>query len=403
MDMNNRKKRVLWVSNYNIEVGRGPMTRLYNMMDSMSQLCELHLYSLGPIDSIVAEKASGINISYTYSDCFFSDWNVLNANELAKKIKNYYESNNIDLVVLTWELWDLAVELFNEFNENSSKLLIISHSIPFAGMQEKAKTFLIDILKRIIGENNNSIKKYLIKKYPQAIKYIPKLQFLTMTPTVEKRLKHYFPNICLYTSYPGYAVQPYSSQPQDFIYDMAFMARFEKGKGIYDIIKILCRIKKYKPNVRLVMIGSFTYPKEEIHYKKIVSKLNLDKNIIFTGWLNGEQKYHILNSAKLFIYPSFCGDTFSISMLEALSIGKKVVCYDVPFTRDNYNSAPDITLIPPHNIHMFAEECVKIIDHPPFYSKKNVCFTINNYSSWKDVSKAEFECYLQLLMNMSHK
>ena len=397
MDIGKRKIRILWISNYNIEVGRGPMNRLYNMMDSMSQLCDLHLYSLGPVDDIIAEKASKLSIPYTSSECIFSDWNVINAKELAHRIKSYSDKNNMDLVVLTWELWDLAIALFHEYKRMPYKLLIVTHSIPFAGMQEKERTFLIDVLKRTIQENHTSIKKYIMKNFTEAIKYIPKLQFLTMTPTVEKRLKYYFPNVCLYSSYPGYAIQSHCIQQQHYVYHMAFMARFEKGKGIYEILHIVRSIKKNKPDVRIVMIGSFTYPQEEKRYKKLISKYGLEKNIVFTGWLDGTEKYRVLNSAKIFIYPSFCGDTFSISMLEALNIGKKVVCYDVPFTRDNYISVPDITFIPPHNIKLFASECIKLIDHPPYYSQKNVCFTTNHFSSWTDVSKSEFKCYRQLL------
>lgn len=403
MDIGKRKIRILWISNYNIEVGRGPMNRLYNMMDSMAQLCDLHLFSLGAIDDIIAEKASELSIPYISSECIFSDWNVINARQLAKKIKKYSDFNKIDLVVLTWELWDLAIALYNEYRINPSKLLIVTHSIPFAGMQEKESTFLLDVCKRIIQENHTSTKKYLLMKYVEAVKYIPRLQFLTMTPTVEKRLKYYFPNVCLYSSYPGYAVQSHSIKPQNYLYHMAFMARFEKGKGIYDILHIIRSIKKVKPDVRIVMIGSFTYPQEEKRYKRLISKYELKKNIIFTGWLDGVEKYRVLNSAQLFIYPSFCGDTFSISMLEALNIGKKVVCYDVPFTRDNYISVPDIKFIPPHNIKMFASECIKLIDHPPFYSQKNICFTTKHFSNWADVSKSEYKCYLKLLKKQKNE
>ena len=41
------------------------------------------------------------------------------------------------------------------------------------------------------------------------------------------------------------------------------MAKFEYGKGIFEIIKIMKEIKKIKPNFKLALVGDFTFKDEE--------------------------------------------------------------------------------------------------------------------------------------------
>lgn len=392
------KINVLWVSNYNIEVGRGPMFRLLKMMDYMSEYCNLSLFSFGPIDFSIKEKASSLGISYTSVPYEAHGWFVKNPKQIANKILEYSLDHSINLVVITWEIWDIITATCDIMEKNNIPMAVVMHSVPFAGMLEKSYCYTFDSLIRGLKEKNAGIFFYIILKYRQFYRYIKKLNIITMTPTVKLRLNKYFYKINLFYSNPGYALEITNSENIPLKYDIAFMARFEKGKGIYDLIKIIEIIKRYKKDVSLLMIGSFTFNKDAKKFKRIIKEKNLENNIVFTGWLTGVDKYKVLDSAKVFVYPSYTGDTFSISMLEALSIGKKVICYDVPFVELNYSGLKDVIKIKTHDYEAFANECLKlIITKDSCFSIENTIFVRENFGSWKEVSNSEFLCYKKIL------
>lgn len=392
--------RLLWISNYCVEVGRGPMNRLINMMESMSEICELSLFSFGPYDTSIKEYAGSLNIKCYESECIIDGWRVINANEVAQRVVEVCDENKIDLVVLTWEIWDLAVAFYNALKDTNIGFLTVLHSIPFAGMPEKSTLFELDAYRRVFNENQWKIKDYLLKNIFSARYYMKKISFLTMTPTVENRLNTYFKNVNLYCAYPGYSVCDYSTDlfNNEYQYDLAFMARFEKGKGIYDLIKIVDQLKKKISNIKLLMIGSFTFSEEKKKYMELLKKHGLISNFVFVGWNDGENKFKYLQSAKLFIYPSFSGDTFSISFLEALSIGKKIVCYNVPYVEYNYCYLDDVYSVKPHDIFAFSSVCFNLLKSNSFNSESNKEFVKSNYSNWLDVSRSEFECYQKYLV-----
>lgn len=390
--------RVLLVSNYNIEEGRGPMFRIMNMLSPLSRLCEIELCSFGPFDDYVKNYVIDNNITTHEVPYKSKGWFVKNKTEIAKEITNIINERKIDIVVLTWEIWDIAVALEKEKNNHYAEIAIVMHSIPFVGATIKDGNYYTTFFKRAILEKRWMIRKYLFSRILTVPKYIYKFNIITMNKTTEMKLKNYFKNIKLYLAYPGYSVEPHEIKKKvDYKYDFVFMAKFEYGKGIYEIIKIMREIKRKKPNFKLALVGSFTFPDEEKKFNSLIDKYGLSKNVDVKGWLEGSEKYNVISESKIFLYPSFSGDTFSICLLEALSCGKKIICYDVPFTKYNFDidSVIRITLF---NRKKFAEEALKsLIEDKNFVNYNAIDFVRKNYSSWDEVALSEFNCYREIL------
>ncbi|MDE1482440.1 glycosyltransferase [Xenorhabdus bovienii] len=77
------------------------------------------------------------------------------------------------------------------------------------------------------------------------------------------------------------------------------------------------------------------YPK----FDKLVNQLGLSEKIEYLGYVDYESliNYYILSDVVLF--PSYL-ETFGMPLLEAASLGKKIICSDLPYAREvlvNYN------------------------------------------------------------------
>ncbi len=391
--------KVLLISNYNIVEGRGPMFRLMNMIPYLNTKCNIELCSLGKIDDVVIKMALENKIKYYEISYKTKGWFVKNTKEIANNIIDIANQDNIDLIVLTWEIWDVAVALQNNISKCNAKLVITMHSIPFVAASIKTGNYVIDYIKKILFEPRFMIKKYLVCRIPQVNHYMHKFNILTMTKTVEYKLNKYFKNINLYLAYPGYATSlPLIPQNINYQYDFVYMAKFEYGKGIYEIIKIMKEIKKVKPNFKLALVGDFTFKDEEIKFFNRIKKFDLENNINYLGWLDGTKKYETIINSKIFLYPSFAGDTFSICLLEALSCGKQIVCYNVPFVRDNFN-IKTVHKIPVFKNKLFAQKAIELLKEKNYNVNESINFVKNNFSSWNKVANAEYNAYKNIMDN----
>lgn len=108
--------------------------------------------------------------------------------------------------------------------------------------------------------------------------------------------------------------------------NIVHMSNFRPTKGVMDVLKVYRELKKQFP-CRLKMIGSFTSEEFEEDVRAYIGEVQLD-GIEFLGFLESEAKLAALESADLFIYPSY-DDSFGLVVLEAQSVGLPVVCYDV--------------------------------------------------------------------------
>lgn len=149
-----------------------------------------------------------------------------------------------------------------------------------------------------------------------------------------------------------------------------FIGTLEPRKNIVRLLEAYNRIK-YKEQFKLVIIGKKGWYYDEIFNK--VKELQLDNNVVFTGFINTQEKYLLLSKAYIFIYPSLY-EGFGLPVLEALKLG-------IPTITSNISSMPEVAgqssiLINPYNV----EEMTTAID-----------FLIENKEFYKELSKESLE------------
>ena len=116
-------------------------------------------------------------------------------------------------------------------------------------------------------------------------------------------------------------------------FDACFMGSLIPGKGIFDLVRAWRKVVDKKPDAKLVIIGTGKKVVVE-QLNSLIWKLNLDKNIIQTGWLYDE-KFRMMKKSKIFVFPSY-SEGFALAVCEAMACGLPVVTYDLPTYKNIY-------------------------------------------------------------------
>jgi len=151
-------------------------------------------------------------------------------------------------------------------------------------------------------------------------------------------------------------IQSYNSITKK--YDCSFLGRLNTSKGIFDLIDIIKKVKKYKENISLAIIGAGN-KKIKTKLEKAILKNNLSENIDVLGYLTDDKTFGIIKSSKLFLLPSH-EEGFGISILEAMACGTPGIVWNLPAY--NYIFKEGIVKIPENNIKKFSREVLKLLD-----------------------------------------
>jgi glycosyltransferase involved in cell wall biosynthesis len=116
-------------------------------------------------------------------------------------------------------------------------------------------------------------------------------------------------------------------------FDACFMGGLNPRKGIFDLVQAWKKVVDKKSDAKLVIIGTGKKVVVE-QLNSLIWKLNLDKNIIQTGWLYDE-KFQIMKKSKFFVFPSYA-EGFALAVCEAMACGLPVVAYDLPAYKSIY-------------------------------------------------------------------
>ncbi len=388
--------KIALVSNFDLETGRGPVFRLMNTLPFLTELIDIVVISLQEPDSSSKEIFDSLNLKYYVIRYKTDGWSVIDCEQVVEKVIKIITQESADLCILGWEYWDICVELNKALAHESCKFATIFHSIPFVDAIPFPYKYENDIRERIHNETNDMIKRYLQEKSAEAETTIKELNIISINETVSYYLEHYFSSLNFYKAYPGYALNIHEIervQVKHTEYDFVYMSKLERSKGIFDLLSIIENISKTNQDIRFLIIGDFLYEEEKIEFLTQMKNKGLMDKITLAGWLFGIEKYQAIKSARVFIYPSLTGDTFSFCLLEALACGLEAVCYDAPFSRIIYDEAP-VKRVAYNDCGAFATEALKLLDDSINGKSNNaVEFVRKYYSDWRKVALAEASAY----------
>ena len=119
---------------------------------------------------------------------------------------------------------------------------------------------------------------------------------------------------------PNIIKEKYNLNGNDYI---LFLARIVPEKGLHYLIDAYNQLKIDK---KLVIAGGASHTND--YYKEIHEKVKDNKNIIMTGFVQGEELEELYSNCYLYCLPSDI-EGMPISLLEAMSYGKNCLVSDI--------------------------------------------------------------------------
>jgi len=179
------------------------------------------------------------------------------------------------------------------------------------------------------------------------------------------------------------------------IYDGVFLARLVKRKGIYDLIKIWKIVIRKNTTAKLCIIGGGS---EKEKLKMLIESEKLKENVILTGVVSEEEKYKIMKSSRVFVYPSYY-ESWGVVIAEAMACGLPVVAYHAPIYEEVFGE--HIFTVEVGNYKKIAEKVLDILQNPQNYKEmvENAKNFVARYS-WKEVAEHQLRNIVDIVENI---
>lgn len=141
--------------------------------------------------------------------------------------------------------------------------------------------------------------------------------------------------------------------PENFILAVGTL---EPRKNFSTLIKGFVMIKKWHPEFKLVIVGKKGWKFEKI--EETIKQYKLEDDVIFPGYVSGEDLHKLYKLAKVFVFPSLY-EGFGIPPLEAMASG-------CPVVSSNTASLPEVVgdaglLIEPTNAYKLADNISSLL------------------------------------------
>lgn len=311
-----------------------------NMLLHKSALDECNLEII-KFNTCAVERAAG-------SDASFNKENIKNALYLYNTITDSIKENNPDILyyhssVRYALLKDLLILRNAKIN---TKIRTVIH-IHFADY-EKIMTGNSLIDKLILS---------ILKKYVDVIVFLSKTTMNSFVKHGIDRKKctviYNFNTLTLNESDISI-----SNLNEDKPIRLLFVGTIGKRKGFFDLVKALERVDKNK--YELHVCGEATDEESKELFEKC--KNEMKKNLVFHGFVSGEERDYIYKKTDIMILPSY-GEGLPMVILEAFSAGCAVIS-------TNVGAIPEIlkdengTIIEPGNIDALSQAISFYIDNP---------------------------------------
>jgi glycosyltransferase involved in cell wall biosynthesis len=170
---------------------------------------------------------------------------------------------------------------------------------------------------------------------------------------------------------------------------LLFVGMIEPRKNVANLILAYDKLLKVNKNYQLVIVGKKGWDYRQVF--NLIDDLSLHDKIIFTGFVEEEDKPFIIRGAKIFVYPSIY-EGFGMPVLEALSLG-------IPTVTSNVSSLPEITggaalLVDPANVDELYSGIKRLLDDETIYQelKKKAVLQARKFS-WMKTAQKTIELY----------
>jgi glycosyltransferase involved in cell wall biosynthesis len=130
--------------------------------------------------------------------------------------------------------------------------------------------------------------------------------------------------------------------------------------------------------------------------RELVSQLDLGERVKIIGRVEGPDKWRLLASAQVVVMPSRW-ETFGLVALEAFSVGRPVVAFDIPCLREVVRSDRG-RLAPPGDVAALARVWSELLSDPEtcqVLGRAGIRYA--DTMRWQDVAERQVRAYEEVL------
>lgn len=179
--------------------------------------------------------------------------------------------------------------------------------------------------------------------------------------------------------------------PEEYI---LYIGTLQPRKNIPVLIKAFAKTKEKNQNIKLVIAGNKKAHNFDSRIDAEIKKLNLEKEVIFPGFVDEEDKSTLFQLAKAFVFPSLY-EGFGIPILEAFAFKAPVLASDIPVHREVAEKAA--LYFDAKNVDDFSEKLYNIlVDEKLRKELTSLAAKRLEFFSWKKSAKQILEIYKKL-------
>lgn len=192
-------------------------------------------------------------------------------------------------------------------------------------------------------------------------------------------------------------------RPVGYRFNILFLARVEKDKGIYEAVEAFKIIKSKYSNAEFTVAGNGF----ELDSVKQYVEDNKIPGVFFPGDVRGERKKEVFNGADIYLFPSYY-EGMPNSVLEAMGMGLPIVTRNVGGLKDFFENGQMGYITDSYNPEEFALLIEKLYTNIPLREKiaaLNSRYAENNFLAGNVLMRLEniFETVLYSKKEMAEQ
>jgi glycosyltransferase involved in cell wall biosynthesis len=137
-----------------------------------------------------------------------------------------------------------------------------------------------------------------------------------------------------------------------------YVGRLKRYKGIAFALQALALARQQRPDLRMEIAGTGDYRSD---LENIAAGLQLERAVVFHGFVSEERKIDLMRSAWANVFPS-PKEGWGITVIEAAACGTPSLASDSPGLRDSVCHGETGFLVPHGDVSALAARMVELAD-----------------------------------------
>lgn len=163
--------------------------------------------------------------------------------------------------------------------------------------------------------------------------------------------------------------------------NVLFLGELGHRKGCFDIPQVISLVAREIPDVKFVLCGAGA-ARDEQKLHDLIKEKDIQRNVVFPGWVRDEKKDAVLRDADVFFLPSY-NEGMPMSILDAMGYGLPVVSTNVGGIPKIVHDGENGRCYQPGDSEGFAHEIITLLQDDNIRNmagESSLCIVKKGYS-----------------------